>query len=124
MALSIAEEVETVAGTVTIYRASNSINGRERYVIHFLAVPFRGQKPGEDYFTYHAEHYRNSIEALGGKRFSNRQFGGGVVFSDFFSVKQHVKDTVRNASVEAVTVSARNRAEEARREAREVAAAK
>lgn len=117
MSLKVAAEVETVAGVITVYRARNTANGRERYVLPFTAVPFRDRLPEEDFFTYQGAHYRNSIEALGGKRFNNKQYGGGVIFSDF-SIAQHVKDTVRNASVIAFTVSARNRAEEARRVAR------
>ena len=53
-------------------RVQSDINGNPRYVIHWLAF---GAK------TYDAA--LNLARSIGGKKFHNKQYGGGIVFQSF-----------------------------------------
>lgn len=57
--------------TIEFTRINNDTNGNPRYVCHFLAI-------NGDYDT--AVKMANKI---GGKRFHNKQFGGGIVFQSY-----------------------------------------
>lgn len=103
MSLPIATEVETVAGTVTVYRAPRNANGHARYVIHFLNVPFRDQKPGELYADYHAERFKFARVLMSGRNFTNKKFGGGVAFTSF-----NVAEEVRSAFIIASDIARMN----------------
>lgn len=63
---------------ITFKRVTSDINGNPRYVCHFLN--FIGEK---DQNLPQSEKYplalRRSRE-LGGKKFHNKQYGGGIVF--------------------------------------------
>jgi hypothetical protein len=52
-------------------RVNNDINGNPRYVCHFLNI-------ADDYQT--AVKLANKI---GGKKYHNKQFGGGIVFQSY-----------------------------------------
>lgn len=53
-------------------RVNNDVNGNPRYVFHFLAL---------------ADHYGDSVavakKLIGGKKFHNKQYGGGIVFQSY-----------------------------------------
>lgn len=103
MSLPIATEVETVAGTVTVYRAPRNANGHARYVIHFLAVPFRDRRDGEAYADFHAEHVKFARVVMSGREFTNKKFGGGVAFTSF-----NVAEDIRSAFVIASDIARMN----------------
>ena len=53
-------------------RVNNDVNGNPRYVFHFLAL---------------ADHYAEAVtvakKLIGGKKFHNKQYGGGIVFQSY-----------------------------------------
>lgn len=57
-------------------RIKNDINGNPRHVIHFLALVPKGKMA-----TY--EQVVKAANKLGGRKFHNKQFGGGVVFTAY-----------------------------------------
>ncbi len=52
-------------------RIKNDINGNPRYVIHFLDL-------NNDY-----ENALKTAKKLGGRKFHNKQYGGGIVFQSY-----------------------------------------
>lgn len=57
--------------TINFHRINNDVNGNPRYVCHFLAI---------------AKDYDEAVRIarkIGGKRFHNKQFGGGIVFQSY-----------------------------------------
>jgi hypothetical protein len=52
-------------------RIKNDINGNPRYVIHFLDL-------NNDY-----ENALKTARKLGGRKFHNKQYGGGIVFQSY-----------------------------------------
>lgn len=59
-----------------MHRISNDTNGNPRYVIHFLALLPKGKTA-----TY--EQVVKAANKVGGRKFHNKQFGGGVVFTAY-----------------------------------------
>ena len=80
-----------------LYRAKNDINGNPRHVLHFLDyLSLIGEYP---------ENRNNDILALceyaishskkhGGKKYRNKDFGGGIVFCTYsvFDLVKRIKD--------------------------------
>lgn len=69
--------------TVDVYRASADQNGNSRFVVHFVA--FERLRPadveGEPVWLHSDRWIANVREALGGKVYRGRNFGGGIVFT-------------------------------------------
>ena len=55
--------------TENLTRIDNDVNGNPRYVFHFLALADR-----------YAEAVTVAKKLIGGKKFHNKQYGGGIVF--------------------------------------------
>lgn len=70
---------------VDVYAASAGGNGNARYVVHFLA--FDRLRPadvaGEPVWLHNERWIANVREALGGKSYRGRDFGGGIAFTTF-----------------------------------------
>lgn len=53
-------------------RVNNDVNGNPRYVFHFLAL---------------ADHYGEAVavakKLIGGKKYHNKNYGGGIVFQSY-----------------------------------------
>jgi hypothetical protein len=63
-------------------KIKHDVNGNPRYVCHFLHLDTHGMYSG----IYLSERYNIAIalaRALGGKKFHNKQYGGGIVFQCF-----------------------------------------
>jgi hypothetical protein len=63
-------------------RINNDINGNPRYVIHFLQL---------------SNDYTRALylaKQLGGKKFHNKQYGGGIVFQSYNTdiLKENIND--------------------------------
>ena len=59
-------------------RVNNDVNGNPRYVIHFLNI---------------ADNYENAVKLankIGGRKFHNKQYGGGIVFQSY-----SITDTIK-----------------------------
>ena len=57
--------------TEQLTRVKNDINGNPRYVVHFLAL---------------AGNYEQALKisrAYGGRKFHNKQYGGGIAFQSY-----------------------------------------
>ena len=60
-------------------RIKNDVNGNPRYVCHFLHLDVHGMYSGIDL----SQRYNVAValaRTLGGKRFHNKLYGGGIVF--------------------------------------------
>lgn len=62
-------------------RISNDVNGNPRYVIHFLQLLNDQERlmPFNEKFDYALK----KAKKMGGRKFSNKQYGGGVVFQSY-----------------------------------------
>jgi len=62
-------------------RVNNDVNGNPRYVVHFLDImPMRYK--GYD-LSNRYEAVVKFANKLGGKKFHNKQYGGGIVFQSY-----------------------------------------
>ena len=62
-------------------RVNNDVNGNPRYVCHFLNL-----LTAEDIKGTISEQYiraLNNSRRFGGRKFSNKQYGGGIVFQSY-----------------------------------------
>jgi hypothetical protein len=74
--------MKTSDNYITWSRANNDINGNPRYICHYLAFkPFRDQNEPFALFSY--EEAIKLANKLGGKKYHNKQYGGGLIFSTY-----------------------------------------
>lgn len=67
--------------TLDFTRANNDVNGNPRYVVAFSYL--LSEKEAWDYNLSVSQRYNNALfnaKKIGGKKFHNKQFGGGIVF--------------------------------------------
>jgi hypothetical protein len=60
-------------------KIKHDLNGNPRYVCHFLQLDVHGMHSGIDL----SERYNLALtlaKSIGGKKFHNKQYGGGIVF--------------------------------------------
>lgn len=72
-------------------RVKSDVNGNPRYVIHFLALDVLGHESGLDV----SERYRlalNLAKEQGGRKFHNKQYGGGIVFGSVYNIQNLCND--------------------------------
>jgi hypothetical protein len=88
--------------TETFTRVNNDVNGNPRYVCHFLNLLTdkeqndirENSKPFEsvnDMYNFALQR----AKAIGGRKFHNKQYGGGIVFQSY-NLQQTIKD-IENA---------------------------
>lgn len=68
--------------TITFTRVNNDTNGNGRLVCHFYSLLSDKEN---DFNIPLEERYNIAVKRankIGGKRFNNKQFGGGIVFQD------------------------------------------
>lgn len=70
--------------SIEITRINHDTNGNSRMVVHFLNFITRKEldKKGDEWISI-SEKYAIALKranALGGRKFHNRQYGGGIVF--------------------------------------------
>lgn len=68
-------------------RVNNDVNGNPRYVCHFLNLNTKEEldKTGSEWVDT-SEKYRLALQRakkIGGKKFHNKQYGGGIVFQSY-----------------------------------------
>ena len=73
---------------MSITRIKSDINGNPRRVIHFLELVTdkdREDARGRDFagVSYLYQVALNRARKIGGKKFHNKQFGGGIVFQSY-----------------------------------------
>ena len=66
-------------------RANNDINGNPRYICHFLALntPAENADFSGDFITRKYNLALARARKLGGKKFHNKQYGGGIIFTTY-----------------------------------------
>lgn len=74
-------------------RINNDVNGNPRYVVHFTEVLTQQEKDnaprGLNWVQNCYDFALKKMRQLGGKKFSNKQYGGGIVFQSY-----NIQDTV------------------------------
>jgi len=63
-------------------RVNNDINGNPRYVIHFLEL-LNNEERNFLPFNKKYEYALKKAKIIGGRKFSNKQYGGGIVFQSY-----------------------------------------
>lgn len=65
-------------------RVNNDVNGNPRYVCHFLCLDIHGPEKGIGFGL--SERYAMACKLgnkAGGRKFHNKQYGGGIVFQSY-----------------------------------------
>jgi len=63
-------------------RINNDINGNPRYVIHFLDL-INSEESSFLPFSKKYEYALKKAKKIGGKKYDNKQYGGGIVFQSY-----------------------------------------
>ena len=63
-------------------RVNNDINGNPRYVVHFLDL-LNNEENSFLPFSKKYEYALKKAKVIGGRKFHNKQFGGGIVFQSY-----------------------------------------
>ena len=69
--------------SIDFTRINNDTNGNPRYVVHFLDFITDKDRNGNYEIQGLYELALKRSRALGGKKFSNKQYGGGIVFQSY-----------------------------------------
>lgn len=78
-------------------RVNNDKNGNPRYVCHFYNLLTDAQKNDRTGFDFVEKQYAQALhnaKRIGGEKFHNKQYGGGIVFQSF-DIKE-LKDSILN----------------------------
>ena len=69
-------------------RMNNDVNGNPRYCIHFLALntPAENADYSGDFITRKYNLALARARKLGGRKFHNKQFGGGIIFGSIYNL--------------------------------------
>jgi hypothetical protein len=62
-------------------RVNNDVNGNPRFVVHFLSIMPKKFDDGDIQTMY--DRTVKWANKLGGRKFHNRQYGGGIVFQSY-----------------------------------------
>lgn len=68
---------------ITWTRINNCVNGNPRYVCHFLSILSDDYKRECNDIPSEYQEALRIAKTLGGKKYHNKQFGGGIVFSEY-----------------------------------------
>lgn len=68
---------------MTAYRAANDVNGNPRYVIDYCHFITPKEQESLSVSTAYDLAVGRAKLRFGGKRFHNKQYGGGIVFSSY-----------------------------------------
>lgn len=64
-------------------RINNDINGNPRYVCHFFALLKQDEKNQDWHTSFKYEKALKRARGIGGKKFHNKQYGGGIAFQSY-----------------------------------------
>jgi hypothetical protein len=80
-------------------RVNNDINGNPRYVCHFFTLLNDVEKDKKDRYELAVKR----ANKIGGRKFHNRQYGGGIVFQCYGGEeKEPMIERVKNEALQAV----------------------
>lgn len=101
------------ANGINLTRINSDINGNPRYVVHFLNVLSKEEKNNESGGLDRIENLYTlallKARAIGGRRFHNKQYGGGIVFQSYN--ESELKNDIHNLSLQSYEpkISKRNK---------------
>lgn len=83
---------------IRLTRINNDTNGNPRYVVHFLELLNNEENEFLD-FSKKYDYALKKAKKIGGKKFHNKQYGGGIVFQSYNTndLKQDIMD-IQNSS--------------------------
>lgn len=76
-----------------VWRISPDTNGNPRYVVHYLAVPYK-EDTSQTFLTNQTNHIEHARRALYGRRYRAKWFGGGIVFQTY-----NLRETLERAGI-------------------------
>ena len=94
-----AQQIDTF-NDYPLYQIDCDINGNSRYVIHFLAIPFRDRTESESFPEYIDAHMEHAKKALYGRKYRAKWFGGGIVFTASEGARKRVEHAVNYVQVD------------------------
>ena len=69
--------------TIEWTRINNDVNGNPRYVCHFLCLNTEEELNSAEWIPNKYELALKRAKKIGGKKFHNKQYGGGIVFQAY-----------------------------------------
>jgi hypothetical protein len=84
-------------------RVKSDINGNSRFVCHFLQLNTREELADAIALSQKYVLALKRARALGGKKFHNKQFGGGIVFQEYAGCLPRLCDKINQLLEEEVT---------------------
>ena len=91
------KQLDTTGHDFAIWQVDNTVNGAERYVVHYLAIPFTDD-PDQPYHVNQSNHIEAARKALYGKKYRAKWFGGGIVFQAYAGDPvKHVLAAIKSA---------------------------
>jgi hypothetical protein len=69
--------------TIKFTRISNDTNGNPRYVVHFRKLLTREEVDSSDDVLSKYASACHRARSIGGRKYSNRSYGGGIVFQSY-----------------------------------------
>ncbi len=91
--------INDLLNPIDFTRANNDTNGNPRFICHFLSFIGRDEK-----FNSLDEKYEIALKRsrqLGGKKYHNKKYGGGIVFQMYdgeqIKMSQRIKEIVKQA---------------------------
>jgi len=82
---------------ITLTRINNDVNGNPRYVTHFLNFLNRDEQSFLP-FSKKYDYALKKAKLIGGKKFHNKQYGGGIVFQSYNTdnLKEQIIDVMES----------------------------
>lgn len=84
---------------IRLTRITNDTNGNPRYVVHFLELLNNEENEFLD-FSKKYDYALKKAKKIGGRKFHNKQYGGGIVFQSYNTddLKQDIMD-IQNSNI-------------------------
>lgn len=92
------KQIDTTGHDFSIWQVDHDINGNARYVVHYLTIPFEDDD-SQPFYINQANHIEAARQALYGKKYRAKWFGGGIVFQAYAGDPvKHVLDAIERAA--------------------------
>ena len=80
---------------INLTRVNNDVNGNPRYVLHFYDILNKEERAFLP-FSKKYEYALKKAKIIGGKKFHNKQYGGGIVFQSYNTdnLKENIIDVL------------------------------
>lgn len=92
------KKIDTTGLDFSIWQVDCDVYGNSRYVVHYLTIPFEDDD-SQPFYINQSNHIEAARQALYGKKYRAKWFGGGIVFQAYAgNPVQHVLDAIERAS--------------------------